>query len=238
MNLNECNRKPDFHFYFGTDIMGRDIFSMVWYGGRISLLIGFLSSFFSTILAIFYGSISGIAGEKLDQIMMQLIEILISIPSILTIIFVQAILDKNNVVSIAIVIGLTGWMNMAKVVRSEVRQIRNSEYVIASWHMGGNFLHILKEHFFPNFFPAILFIIITNIGQAIGTEATLSFLGIGLPIEIISWGSMLSLAEKALLLNSWWSILIPGLFLVVTLTAITNIGNYMRKENYKTHSNL
>lgn len=238
MDLINSSLSPNKEFYFGTDSMGRDIFSMIWYGGKISLFIGILSTTISTFIGILYGSISGIASELIDDIMMRLTEIILSIPSILVIIFVQAILGKSTPISISIVIGITSWMNIAKVVRSEVRQIRNSEYILAAKTMGGSYIYIIYQHLVPNFISSIMFMAVTNIGTAIGTESTLSFLGIGLPLEIISWGSMLSLAEQSLLNNQWWVILIPGIFLVTTLVCITNIGNYIRKLNNKKLSNI
>lgn len=238
MDLINSSLSPNKKFYFGTDSMGRDIFSMIWYGGKISLFIGILSTIISTFIGIVYGSISGIASELIDDIMMRLTEIILSIPSILVIIFVQAILGKSTPISISIVIGITSWMNIAKVVRSEVRQIRNSEYILAARTMGGSYMYIIYQHLVPNFISSIMFMVVTNIGTAIGTESTLSFLGIGLPLEIISWGSMLSLSEQSLLTNQWWVILIPGIFLVTTLVCITNIGNYIRKLNNKKLSNI
>lgn len=238
MDLINSSLSPNKEFYFGTDSMGRDIFSMIWYGGKISLFIGILSTIISTFIGIVYGSISGIASELIDDIMMRFTEIILSIPSILVIIFVQAILGKSTPISISIVIGITSWMNIAKVVRSEVRQIRNSEYILAARTMGGSYMYIIYQHLVPNFISSIMFMVVTNIGTAIGTESTLSFLGIGLPLEIISWGSMLSLSEQSLLTNQWWVILIPGIFLVTTLVCITNIGNYIRKLNNKKLSNI
>lgn len=238
MDLANTNIAPCKEFLFGTDSMGRDIFSMIWYGGRISLFIGFLATIISTTIAVVYGTISGSSSELIDDIMMRVTEMILSIPSILIIIFVQAILGNANPISISIVIGITSWMNIAKIVRSEVRQIRNYEYIIAARTMGGKFFYILKQHLLPNFIAAIMFMVVTNIGVAIGTEATLSFLGIGLPVEIISWGSMLSLSEQALLSNYWWIILIPGIFLVVTLVSIANVGNYLRKSSNKKSNNL
>lgn len=238
MDLSNTNLTPNSRFYFGTDSLGRDIFSMIWYGGRISLFIGVFATMISTVLAVVYGSISGLSSEFVDDLMMRATEILLSIPSILIIIFVQAMIGEANPVSISIVIGITSWMNISKIVRSEVRQIRNSEYILAAKYAGGNFFYILKRHLLPNYISAIMFMIVINIGSAIATESTLSFLGIGLPIEVISWGSMLSLAEKALLSNYWWIILIPGVFLVMTLVCITNIGDYVRKKNNKELSNL
>ncbi|MGL4741042.1 MAG: ABC transporter permease [Sarcina sp.] len=238
LNLKDVSVAPNSIYYFGTDTMGRDIFSMIWYGGRISLFIGILATIISTTIAIIYGTISAISNKYIDDIMMRATEILLTVPSILVIIFIQGIVGSTNVVSLAVVIGFTSWMNIAKVVRAEVSQIKNSEYILAAKAMGGNFFHILKEHLILNFIPAIMFMIVTNVGAAIGTEATLSFLGIGLPVEVVSWGSMLSLAEGALLSNLWWIIVIPGVFLVITLLTITNIGNYLRGIANKKQSNL
>ena len=102
------------------------------------------------------------------------------------------------------------------------RSIRNSEYVIASRCMGGSFFYILWHHLAPNFFSSIMFMVVMNIRSAIVAESTLSFMGIGLPLEVISWGSMLSLSEKALMTKAWWIILIPGVFLIVTLLRFTD----------------
>jgi peptide/nickel transport system permease protein len=154
------------------------------------------------------------------------------------VLFLQAILGQANVISLSIVIGITSWASIAKVIRTEVRQIRSSEYVVASKCMGGTFFHILGKHLAPNFIASIMFMVVMNVRGAIGSESTLSFMGMGLPIEIISWGSMLSLAEKALLSGSWWMILIPGAFLVTLLMCLTNIGNYLRKNANRKESNL
>ena len=179
MDLKNCNISPNKEFFFGTDTMGRDIFSMILYGGRISLFIGLISTVLSTTIAVIYGSFSGIAPEWIDELMMRFTEILLSIPSILLIIFLQALAGKNSVVAITIVIGLTSWMNIAKMVRTEVRQLRESEYLIAAKCMGGSFWHILRVHLLPNFVSSIMFMVVMNIRSAIIAESTLSFLGIG-----------------------------------------------------------
>ena len=238
MDLLNYNKAPDREFLFGTDTMGRDIFSMIWYGGRISLIIGGLSTVISTLIAVIVGAFSGMAPAWLDEALMRFTEIFLSVPSLLLIILLQAIMGKATVLSLSFVIGVTSWTSIAKVVRTEVRQIRNSEFVIASRCMGGGFFHILWKHLAPNFFSAIMFMVIMNVRTAMMSEATLSFMGIGLPVEIITWGSMLSLAEKALMTGSWWIILIPGLFLVVTVLCLTNIGNACRQQANRKESNL
>ena len=238
MDLLNYNKAPDREFLFGTDTMGRDIFSMIWYGGRISLIIGGLSTVISTLIAMIVGAFSGMAPAWLDEALMRFTEIFLSVPSLLLIILLQAIMGQATVLSLSFVIGVTSWTSIAKVVRTEVRQIRNSEFVIASRCMGGGFFHILWKHLAPNFFSAIMFMGIMNVRTAMMSEATLSFMGIGLPVEIITWGSMLSLAEKALMTGSWWIILIPGLFLVVTVLCLTNIGNACRQQANRKESNL
>ena len=238
LDLQYCNAAPNSEFLFGTDALGRDIFSGIWYGGRISITIGFLATLLSTAIAVIYGSISGIAPVWLDTLMMRVAEIFLSIPSLLIILFLQALLGEANVISLSVVIGVTSWASIAKVIRTEVRQIRNSEYVLASKCMGGGFFHILGRHLAPNFIASILFMVVMNVRSAIVVESTLSFLGMGLPLEIISWGSMLSLAEKALMTRSWWIILIPGAFLVMLLMCLTNVGSYLRKSANRKESNL
>lgn len=229
---------PNREFLFGTDTLGRDIFSCIWYGGGISLCISFLATGISTVIAIIYGAFSGIAPAWLDTLLMRFTEICLSIPTLLIIVFMQAIWGDANVLSISIVIGITSWCSMAKIIRTEVRQLRQSEYVIASRCMGGGFFHILRCHLAPNFVSSIMFMVVMNIRSAIVSESTLSFMGMGLPLEVISWGSMLSLAEKALMTRAFWIILIPGTFLVVLLMCITNIGNWFRKSINHTESNL
>ena len=238
MDLMNYSRPPDREFLFGTDTMGRDIFSMIWYGGRISLLIGFVSTAISTAIAILFGSLSGLAPPWLDSLLMRLAEIILSIPGLLLVVLIQAALGEATVWSISLVIGVTSWTSVAKVVRTEVRQIRASEYVLASRCMGGGFFHILWRHLTPNFVSSIMFMAVMNVRSAIAAESTLSFMGIGLPVEVVTWGSMLSLSEKALLSGDWWIILIPGGFLTVTLLCVTSLGDHLRKSASRRERNL
>ena len=227
MDLMNANQAPSRQFLFGTDTMGRD-----------SLFIGCVSTLISTVIAILFGGLSGIAPQWADTLLMRFTEIFLSIPNLLLVILLQAILGKANVLSVSLVIGVTSWASIAKVVRTEVRQIRSSDYVTASRCMGGGFFHVLGRHLTPNFLPAIQFMVVMNVRSAIVAESTLSFMGMGLPLETVSWGSMLSLAEKALLTGSWWMIIVPGGFLVVTLMAMTEVGQFLQKELNQKESNL
>lgn len=238
MDLARCGVPPCGEFLFGTDAMGRDIFSMIWYGGRLSLFIGLAAALLSTAIAILFGAVSGCAPAWLDGLLMRLTEILLSVPSLLVIVLLQAVLGKASVLSIALVIGVTSWTGMAKIVRTEVRQIRASEYVLASRCMGGGFFHILWRHLTPNFVSSIMFMAVMNVRSAIAAESTLSFMGIGLPVEVVTWGSMLSLSENALLSGDWWIILIPGGFLVAALLCITSLGSCLRRNINRRENNL
>jgi peptide/nickel transport system permease protein len=170
--------------------------------------------------------------------MMRAAELAQSVPTLLTILLISSLVNRHDPITISLIIGFTGWFGLARLVRSEVRQIRNSEYIAASRCMGAGFPHLVRRHLVPNFVSAILFAVISGVSAAMAMEATLSFLGLGLPVDVLSWGSMLSLADRALLTNAWWVVAIPGLFLVVTLLCINSIGNYFRKETNKRPSNL
>ena len=186
-----------------------------------------------------YGdSMENSARACLDELLMRLSEIFLSVPNLLLVILLQAAFGKAGILSLSVVIGVTSWAGMARVVRTEVRQLRGSEYVIASRAMGGRFAHILGQHLAPNFFSSIMFMVVMNVRSAIVAESTLSFLGMGLPIDTVSWGSMLSLSERALMTGSWWVILIPGAFLVALLLSLTEIGNWLRREGSRRESNL
>lgn len=238
LDLMNYTKAPNGEFLFGTDTLGRDIFSCIWHGGRVSLFIGFFATLISTVIAVVYGSISGISSDWVDTAMMRITEIFLSVPGLLVILFIQAILGDASILSLSVVIGITSWYSIAKVIRTEVRQIRKSEYVIASQCMGGSFLHVLWHHLAPNFISAIVFMVVMNVRSAIASESTLSFMGMGLPLDVISWGSMLSLSERALMTKAWWIILIPGFFLVVLLVCLTNIGNWLRQSANRKESNL
>ena len=217
--LQNLNTPPGKEFIFGTDSLGRDIYSLIWYGGRVSLVIG-------------------TAGPKVDSVLMRFTEMCGSIPTLLLILILSAVLQADDVISISVIIGITGWFALARIVRSEVRQIRNSDYVMYARLCGGSFGYVMYHHLIPNFVSAIMFVVISSVSSCITMESTLSFLGLGLPADVVSWGSMLSLANKALIMNTWWVIVIPGVFLVITLMCITSMGSFVRSEVNNHYSNL
>lgn len=236
--VNNLNQSPNSEFYFGTDLLGRDIFSIIWYGGRISLFIGLLGTIILTTIGLLYGCISGLAPKFIDNLLMRFAELLCSIPSILLLICLTSLLPSQNVFTLALFIGLVNWMPLARMVRNEVLQIKNTEYFWSAKLLGISRFKLISNYLLPNFWATIIFMVISSINTCILNEAVLSFLGLGLPVDIISWGSMLSLANRALLTNSWWVIFFPGIFIVITLLCITNIIQHFKVKTTHKCSNL
>lgn len=236
--LAAANTAPCMAYPFGTDSLGRNIAHMVLVGGRTSLCIGLLSALISTAVAVLYGTLCAILPRSAGLVMQRACELLMSIPSFLLVVFVQAVLDKESIGFLAVVIGMTGWMGMTKVVYAEVNRIRQSDMVLSAKALGAGFWHILCLHLLPNIFPAIAFMSASSVAAAIGTESTLSFLGIGLPLEVVSWGSMLSLSQNSILAGRWWFFVFPSLFLAVALVCITQIAQHLHQHNQTKCSNL
>ena len=238
MNEYAIGIAPSMSHIFGTDNLGRDLFSMILYGGRASLTIGIASAVIATAIAAVYGTLSGMANKHVDRLMMKATDLFMSIPALLLVIVLEAIWGEASYTSLSLVIGITSWMQMSKVIRSEVIRLRKSEFVIAAEMYGGSFWYILRRHLFPNYFSSIMFMAVSNVGSAIIVESTLSFMGLGLPISEISWGSLMSLSQDALLSDQWWMIIIPGLILISVLVSITEIGEYIRGRNTSKGSNI
>ncbi len=230
MDLTHASCPPGRAFWFGTDTMGRDIFSMIWAGGSVSLFVGLTAALISTAASVLYGTASGLAPRRLDALLMRLTDILLSVPGLLFTVLLQAAWGRESPAGLALSIGLTNWMSIARVVRTQVRQIQGSEYVTAARCMGAGFLRILVRHLAPNFLPSILFMVVMNIRGAIAAEATLSFMGLGLPPETVSWGSMLALSERALLSGEWWTLLFPGAFLIAALLSVSDLGYALERR--------
>ena len=233
ISLAPCLAHP-----LGTDSLGRDLLAMLLYGGRLSLYIGLLSALLSSLLALVYGAISGLAPGALDARLMRCCALLLRVPSLILVLILQAVWGKPTPTSIAVVLALTSWMTLAKLVRSEVRRIRESDYILSAKIMGADFTYLLQKHLLPNLISPAMFMVVSSFGQAIIAETTLSFLGLGLPVSQVSWGSLLSLSKNALLSNQWWMILLPGLVLVTTLVCVTELGEYARARNNRLQSNL
>ena len=224
LDLAHCSVPPCREFLFGTDTLGRDLFSMIWYGGRTSLLIGLEAAAVAGVLALTVGAAAGLGPRWLDAVLMRAAELLLSVPGLLLVLLLQGVLGTGRAWQLALVIGLTGWPAMAQVVRTETRRLRGCAFVEAARCMGGGFWQLLRRHIVPNVLPTVGFQLVMQVRGAILSEATLSFLGLGLPVESVSWGSMLSLADRAALSGDWWVLAVPGVFLIGTLYCLTALG--------------
>ena len=231
MMLTEKSLAPSLNHVFGTDSLGRDVFGMVLHGGRISLLVGVMATGISTVLALLVGSAAAVVPKALENLLTRFMDLFLSIPSILLMIFIQAMTGGDTVWSISLSIGLSSWMTMAKMVKTQVMRIKGEDYVFLARYYGGDFLYLMKKHFLPTLIPIIFYMGFTGFGHAMTAEATLSFLGIGFPVGTITWGTLLSLSSQALLTKAWWVIIIPGIFLVVTVVSLVEVGDLIRKKN-------
>ena len=236
--LQYANHPPSGEFWFGTDTLGRDVFSCIWYGGRLSLVIGMVSALMSLIIGIGYGAITAISIGWIEKGMLRGLDIVSSIPSLLLMLFLKSVFPSNQPWSMGLIIGCTTWATIAKTVYTETKGLTKREYFLMSQCMGASWLQKICWHLLPNLMGSVLYMAILNIRTGMMVESTLSFMGMGLPLEKISWGSMLSLSEKALLTKSWWIVVIPGVFLTITLVCIGNIGEWIRKVYTQTEKSL
>jgi dipeptide transport system permease protein len=218
------NLRPNAVHWFGTDTMGRDLFTRTWYGARVSLFIGLMAAFIDLFIGVIYGGISGLKGGRVDIIMMRISEVIYSIPYLLVVILVSVFLPRG-LMSIIFAMTITGWLQMARLVRGQVLLLKEHEYVQASKIMGASSEWILRKHLIPNTMGPILVNMTLTIPAAIFAEATLSFLGLGVPPPLASWGTMASDALESLLVGNSYQLFIPAFFISITMLAFNVLGD-------------
>ena len=225
-NVGLYNSAPTGTNWFGTDDIARDIFVRAWEGARISLFIGITAAIIDLVIGVLWGSIAGLSGGRVDNIMMRIADVLTAIPYLLVVIILLVVMAPG-LFPMIIALSITGWVNMARIVRSEVLKIKNQEYVLAARTLGANQWHIIKRHLIPNAMGAILVTMTMTIPSAIFTESFLSYLGLGVQAPLASWGTMASEGFKALQ-SAPWRLLFPALLISVTIFAFNAIGDGLR----------
>ncbi|HET6308709.1 MAG TPA: ABC transporter permease [Rhodopila sp.] len=227
----------DWSNLLGTDNQGRDVLSAIMYGLRISLLVGILSVLLATITGVALGLLAGYAGGVLDTILMRVADIQLTFPSILTALLVDGIVtaalprtmrESLQIDVIIFAIGISQWPNFARTVRGSTLVERNKDYVMAARVIGVPSWRIMLSHVLPNVTGPVMVIGTLNLGLAIIAEATLSFLGIGLPPTQPSLGTLIRFGDDFLFAGQWWVSVFPGLALVLTVLAINLLGDWLR----------
>lgn len=222
-NLEIANQSPSVVHWFGTDDLGRDMFIRCCYGTRISLIIGVAAAFLDLIIGFFWGGFSALYGGKVDELMMRFADICYSLPYLLVVILITVILGPGLMTIIA-ALCITGWITMARVVRAQVLQLKQQDYVLASRLMGANHIHILTKHIIPNALSPIICTLTLTIPSAIFAEAFLSFLGLGVQAPNASLGTMASEGLPALEYYPW-RILFPLSLISTTMLGFNLIGD-------------
>ncbi|MBB5216466.1 ABC transporter permease [Parapusillimonas granuli] len=231
------NPEGDPRFILGTDDQGRDVLSAILYGSRISLLVGFASVIFALVLGVSLGLISGYAGGRVDSVIMRIADIQLSFPAILIALLIDGIArgllprDSHDSLSLYVLIfaiGISGWVQYARTVRGATMVERNKEYVQAARLIGmGPFL-ILRRHVLPNVLGPVLVIATIHLAIAIITEATLSFLGVGIPPTTPSLGTLIRIGNSYLFSGDWWISIFPGVALVLLALSVNLLGDWLR----------
>jgi oligopeptide transport system permease protein len=224
--LHLKNQPPSSQFWFGTDELGRDLFTRVWWGARISLFVGITASLVDLIIGVLYGSLSASMGGKKDELMMRCADILYSIPYLLVVILLMVVIG-SGISTIIIALTLTGWIGMARIVRGQILQLKQLDFVKAAYALGASRSRILLRHLIPNAFGPIIVTVTLTIPTAIFAEAFLSFLGLGVQAPIASWGTMASDGLSALRYYPW-RLFFPAGFISLTMLSFNLLGDGLR----------
>ncbi|WP_372631797.1 ABC transporter permease [Cohnella sp.] len=224
--LDKTNLPPSAEHWFGTDDLGRDMFARTWKGAQVSLFVGFAAALIDLVIGIIYGGIMGYYGGKVDEIMNRFAEILYAIPYLLVVILLLVVMEPS-LTTIIVAMSITGWINMAWIVRGQMMQLKNQEYALASKALGAGAMRIIFRHLIPNAMGPILVTMTLTVPSAIFTEAFLSFLGLGVQSPIASWGTMIDDAVKSMTLFPW-RLFFPAFFLSLTIFAFNIFGDGMR----------
>jgi oligopeptide transport system permease protein len=214
------------YYWFGTDSLGRDIFTRVWKGTQVSLYIALLAAFIDMVIGVAYGAISGYFGGRVDNVMQRIIEVLVGIPNLVVVILMIIVLEPG-ILSITIALTITGWVGMARVVRGQVLKFKNQEFILASRTLGANHSKIIMKHLLPNLVGVIIINTMFTIPSAIFFEAFLSFIGLGLQAPLASLGTLIDEGFRSLRLYPY-QMIFPAIVISLIMICFNMIADGLR----------
>jgi oligopeptide transport system permease protein len=226
IHLEQKNSPPSTEFWFGSDDLGRDIFTRIWYGARISLFVGVAAALLDVIVGVLWGGIAGLAGGRLDEAMMRVADLLHGLPYLLIVILL-IVITGTGLLPIILALTVIGWIPMARMVRGQVLQLKNQEYVLAAHALGASFMRVLFRHLIPNAMGPIIVMMTMTVPVAIFAEAFLSFLGIGVQAPVASWGTMANDGVMAMQYYPW-RLFFPAFFISITMLSFNMLGDGLR----------
>lgn len=227
-DLYHIRSAPSHEHILGTDEVGRDVFARLLYGGRVSILVGVTSMVVQLIIGVALGSVAGFYGGIIDKIIMRIIDIIMCFPFFVIAISIAAIVGPS-VYNLIFIIGFLMWPNIARIVRAEILALKEEEYIMAARVLGLNNREIIVKHLLPNVMSPILVAATLSIANGILTEASLSFLGMGVKLPQPSWGNMLVSAQNmAVLQKEWWLWIPAGVMVILIVLSINFVGDGLR----------
>ena len=225
-NLALCATAPSSTHLLGTDIFGRDMLTRIMYGGRVSLMVGFVATSVALVIGITWGAIAGFFGGRLDAIMMRIVDALYALPFMIFIILLMVVFGRN-IYLLFLAIGAVEWLTMARIVRSQVMSIRNQEFIEAAYSIGLSRWLIIKKHIIPNTIGPVIVYTTLTIPSVMLLEAFLSFLGLGIQPPQSSWGLLINYGVETME-EYPWLLIFPGIALSLTLFALNFLGDGLR----------
>ncbi|MCF6092957.1 ABC transporter permease [Microaerobacter geothermalis] len=226
-SLTEANQPLSKAHWFGTDDLGRDMFVRTWYGARISLFIGLTAAIIDLVIGVIYGGISGYKGGRTDSVMMRIVDVLYGLPYLIVVILLMVVMGPG-LLTIIVALASTGWIGMARLVRGQILQIKQQEFVLAARTLGASTSRLLFKHLIPNSMGPIIVNMTLTVPLAIFAEAFLSFIGLGVQVPMASWGTMASDGVVTIISGQWWRLFFPAFFISLTMFAYNVFGDGLR----------